>query len=252
MHHQTRRCQRQPMLVPTRTLGTCQSSQGTSSGNSRPALQRNPECKPGPSSTFGQFNGSPGEILISDLMESNAIIGAVFSLLHPDAFNRQVNAHQRIYKEHWRTSDSVLTNLAYQHWSSPFNGIAALCNRETPYHRDLSGGPMMHDFLSTFGRYDEGRFEVPVLRARFPYNPGTGVLIPGYLFEHGVARVEGERICLAGFIRPEVCRYAYGESQDGLWVDEGPPCVRWLSYHWGWDAPPLLRSMLEDERKSKL
>ena len=126
--------------------------------------KRNPACKPGPSATFGKFDGMGGHALITELMETNAIIGAVFSLLHPDSFNRQLNAHGRIYNKKCGTSDKQRTAEAYDLWTSPFNGIAMLCNRETPFHRDLSGSPLMFDFLSTFGVYEDGRFDIPLLR----------------------------------------------------------------------------------------
>ncbi|TEB37680.1 hypothetical protein FA13DRAFT_1705801 [Coprinellus micaceus] len=120
-----------------------------------------------------------------------------------------------------------------------------------PPIQDLSGGPFMYDFLSTFGWYDEGRFEVPALGARFPYNLGTGIFLPGYIFNHGAARVEGERICLAGFIRPEVGRYTYRNTEDEGWVDKGPPCYQWLTYHWGYDISPELQTILEECRRGE-
>ena len=63
---------------------------------------------------------------------------------------------------------------------------------------------MLLDLLATFGRYTQGRLEVPLLGARFVYNPSTALLFPGYLLEHGASSAEGERICMASFIRPNV------------------------------------------------
>lgn len=175
-------------------------------------------------------------------------MGAIFSLIHPDAFNRQINALERVYNQHCLTSDANRTRNAFANWSSPFNGLAVICNRSTPIHRDTSGGPLMFDFLATFGDYDEGRFEVPGLNARFVYNSGTGIVIAGHMFGHGASAVVGERICLAGFIRPEVCRYAYGRTEEEQWVDEGPPHSDWLAHHWRTSISPESKRRLREAR----
>ena len=43
----------------------------------------------------------------------------------------------------------------------------------------------MLDILSVFGDYSGGRLEVPILNARFMYNPKTAFVLPVYLVQHG-------------------------------------------------------------------
>lgn len=118
--------------------------------------------------------------------------------------------------------------LALAHWSTPFTGFALISNRETPFHRDTKGGKELYDLVASFGHYRGGRFQVPLFGSKFAYNPGSVFILPGFMFEHGASRVEGDRVCFASFFKPTV---GYGAKAD--YKEVGLPTARDLADGYG-------------------
>lgn len=98
--------------------------------------------------------------------------------------------------------DNVTQALKF--WTSPFSGISVISNRETPVHRDVNGRHPWYDILATFGQYSKGHLELPGLGYRLQYNPGTVVALAGKVVRHGVPRVQGNRVCMAYYMRNKV------------------------------------------------
>lgn len=89
-------------------------------------------------------------------------------------------------------------------WTSVFNGLSVISNRETPIHRDNNSQPEWYDMLVTLGSYSNGIMELPGVGLRLRYNAGTVVGLGGKMLSHGVAASEGDRICYAYYMRDAV------------------------------------------------
>ena len=89
-------------------------------------------------------------------------------------------------------------------WCNPFSGLALICNRKTPLHRDNNSRYCWYDILATLGTYGNLSIDIPAIGMKFSYKPGTMMAIAGRAFTHGVDMADGERICFAYFIRDKV------------------------------------------------
>ena len=159
-------------------------------------------------------------------VETNALIGALLYLVHPELFHQQMGVLEELYGGSLKVGKRALMEEAFEGWSSPFTGFALIANRESALHRDKNGGKLLLDLLAAFGRYTGGRLDVPLL-GRFAYNPGTGFVLPGHLFQHGASKTEGERICMANFIRPNIGYGVFGDR----YTEISPPKVDKLTQH---------------------
>lgn len=167
---------------------------------------------------------------IDDETSTMALLGALLSIIHPDLYDMQLEVLKRLNNNtsQVEVKHHDVMHAALDKWSSPFTGMAVISNRKTPFHRDMKGGKLLYDMVATFGAYKGGRFEVPLLGRRFVYNPGTVFVLPGYLFEHGASRVQGDRVCIAQFIKPNV---GYGVYRK--YIEISPPTVEHLSQKFG-------------------
>lgn len=108
-----------------------------------------------------------------------------------------------------------------QLWPSFFSGIEVITNRITPLHRDPQAAPPVYDFLVSAGTHKEAWLDLPDVRARVEYKPGTVIAVCGKVLRHGVAAWDGgERICLAHFIRDNVHNRLQLPRPD--WVSSAP------------------------------
>lgn len=159
----------------------------------------------------------------------------MLAIIHPDLFDQQLEILGRLASGGVRVANPDLMQQLFELWSTPFNAVAIISNRETELHRDLKGGRRLLDVLATFGNYTDGRFEVPLLGSRFIYTPGTCIALPGFVFEHGASRTNGDRICLASFIRPNV-----GDAALGEYRERSLPTLKEIySYH-GLELPEVI------------
>ncbi|KAJ3533264.1 hypothetical protein NMY22_g7403 [Coprinellus aureogranulatus] len=165
---------------------------------------------------------------LADEVDTNAIIGALLAIVHPELFEVQVDILGRLNNGEMTVKHQETMTKVLQHWSSPFTGFALISNRETPFHRDTQGGKLLYDVVATFGRYRRGRFAVPLFGSRFAYGPGTVFILPGFLFEHGASRVTGDRVCFANFFKPKV---GYALNPD--YREIPPPTLTALTERYG-------------------
>ncbi|TEB06402.1 hypothetical protein FA13DRAFT_1807111 [Coprinellus micaceus] len=168
-----------------------------------------------PSSILRQESG------IAFLQETHVaagIVGAMLSIIHPE-----------VYEAH-------LLVLLEMHWMR--NCLAdPEFTKATEFHRDNKGGGMLPDVLSMYGSYQRGRLEIPLLGARFVYNPGTNIVFPGYMMEHGASKMDGERVCIASFLRLNVGASLLDDEEMNPYreADLGPASADYLSkkHNWG-------------------
>ena len=103
-------------------------------------------------------------------------------------------------------SDPV-TKSAAALWPSSFNAISAIINRQTPHHRDTKTWKTWPDILTTFGNYRIADLELREVGLRLQYKAKTMVVICGSSVTHGVEASDGERVCMAFYMRSDVHDY---------------------------------------------
>ncbi|EAU83986.2 hypothetical protein CC1G_13133 [Coprinopsis cinerea okayama7 len=170
-----------------------------------------PKHKPMVSASIRRRDGKDGGIpFVRAMREAFSLIGAVLYVLNPSQYEQGVETWQKLAATNCEGSAPKCAELmagVLRIWASPFTVTQVISNRETPFHFDTLGNPNWYDCLLTVGRYGGGRLELKRVGRRFRYERGTMAFILSQVLEHGVAEVDGERICLASFMRPEVLKY---------------------------------------------
>jgi hypothetical protein len=164
--------------------------------------------------------------------ETGTLIGALLALIHPELFEQQVQVLEALAVGHTAQYNRPLMMKAFDHWATPFSAFALIANCETPTHRDGLGGKLLFDIVAAFRQYTQGRFEIPLLNAQFVYNSGTAIALPGAILEHSASKTDGERICIASFIKPNVGYGTLGEA----YREPGPPSIARLTEEFGMES----------------
>ena len=133
------------------------------------------------------------------MKECGALLSAILRVVHPALY-----AAGRMSLSRMSADSSIATAL--QTWPTVFNNVHIISNRASPFHRDTSGLPPWYDMLVTLGSYDWAELVLRNLRVQIRYKPGTIALICSLLLHHGVARVDGDRICYSWFMSEAVHR----------------------------------------------
>ncbi|KAA1479288.1 hypothetical protein DENSPDRAFT_789032 [Dentipellis sp. KUC8613] len=178
------------------------------------------ESDPGVTMTPGHLNLSPGwyqrghDVRNSDdlslsgltrrqwleaIQETNEIVAAILYVIHPELHRAGMSAMESLRKV---VDDPTVIDT----WSSPFNGVSVIVNRETPDHRDFHGRGDWYDILASIGTYPELYLELTTLGVKVDYPPGTVVPLLGKLLVHRVPRSLPDRVCYAWWFRDNVHR----------------------------------------------
>jgi hypothetical protein len=136
------------------------------------------------------------------IYHAEAIINCVGMLICPELFSiaskaiRKLKDGEALNKWH----DNVML------WPSFFSGLEVISNRKTLFHRDSQSAPPMYDFLLSAGRHTETWMDLPDIKTKLLYEPGTITAISGKVLRHGVIKWKDgeERLCIAHFIRDSV------------------------------------------------
>lgn len=141
---------------------------------------------------------------LSEVMIFSALMGGVLRIMHPDLYAAGIQALVELAgsPELVKEGNDVLPILAV--WSLPFSSYSIISNRKTPVHRDNSSRPAWYDMLVTLGAYEDGDLRLPGIGLTFDYRPGSVVALGGKLLKHEVPEVEGNRVCLAYYMRDKV------------------------------------------------
>lgn len=102
--------------------------------------------------------------------------------------------------------DQDKTKEVAERWQSVYTGIAVICNRKTPPHRDSKGRPEWFDTLASYADDKTApRFIVNDIGLDLEYSSGAVVGFCGSVLEHCVesGNVE-DRVCYAHFMRESV------------------------------------------------
>jgi hypothetical protein len=138
-----------------------------------------------------------GRAWLDDAWESIALLSVTLSITHPELYQCGRETLRRL-----QTNADLFNVLS--RWSSVFNGMSVISNRETPAHRDNNSRAEWYDILATIGPYKEAVLDLSNIGLRLQYNSGTLVHLGGRLLRHGVHRTEGDRVCLAFYMRDNV------------------------------------------------
>ena len=133
------------------------------------------------------------------IQETSLLLSSIVRIIHPNLFWMGLEAMKKM-------QDLEDLQEALELWTSIFNGVQVISNRETPIHRDFQSRPEWYDLLVTVGPYKDTVFELPGIGIRFAYNSSTVIGLSGKVLRHGVTETEGERICLAYYMRENVQR----------------------------------------------
>ena len=131
------------------------------------------------------------------MRQSSVLLSAIIRVIHPNLFDMGMQGMRLM------GSDANLEDVV-KLWYSIFNGAQVISNRETPVHRDNNSRSEWYDLLTTVGPYQEAILELPGVGLRFQYHSGTVVGLCGRVLSHGVSDADGERICLAYYMRENV------------------------------------------------
>lgn len=96
-------------------------------------------------------------------------------------------------------------------WTSIFNGCQVMSNRETPVHRDNNSAAAWYNLLCSVGPYQTADMELTNVGLTFQYNTGVVFAICGRILRHGVSATDGDRMCLAYYMRENV-QYRLGST----------------------------------------
>jgi hypothetical protein len=140
------------------------------------------------------MRSAEGSRWASATMETSALISAILLVCHPDLYHAGLQCLEQLPKE-------KLIMSALEVWSSVFNGISVISNRETPFHRDTQTRAEWYDILCTLGGDDDTVLELCELGIRLLYRSGTVTALSGQLLEHGVSATVAERLCYAYWMR---------------------------------------------------
>lgn len=135
------------------------------------------------------------------------LLGGILSIIHPELYYIGREAMTRLSSEPasggpWVAHEEVprLHDILTA-WGHPWTAVSVMVNRATPFHRDVNGRNPWMDLLVTIGEYQQGRLELPGLGVRLLYDPRTVVGLLGKVVRHGAGEVDGERACLAYYMR---------------------------------------------------
>ncbi|KIN95840.1 hypothetical protein M404DRAFT_33802 [Pisolithus tinctorius Marx 270] len=92
-------------------------------------------------------------------------------------------------------------------WNSVYSSMSVMVNRASPTHKDMNGRKVWLDTLLTIGNYPRLHFLVLELGIWLQYNPGTVIALAGSALIHQVDGIDGDRACLAYYMRENVHRY---------------------------------------------
>lgn len=165
------------------------------------------------SATLKSSNASAGGCDWLELnAETNALLAAAMAIMHPELYQAGTATMAALPDEANAAGVEEIAEVVGK-WDSVFNAVSVMINRQSPYHRDPNSPQQSFDLLATFGDYPDGWMVIPTIGKRFDYRPGTVMAFSGHLLRHGVNEVNGNRGCLAYYMRPAVMK----------WVGVKPP-----------------------------
>ena len=131
--------------------------------------------------------------------EIERFLNLALSIIHPELFECGLQILRKL-----RQLDD--TRQISRKWQSVYTGIAIICNRLTPSHRDSKGRLEWYDTLVSYsGCGTAPRLLIKDVGLDLEYSSGTVVSLCGTALEHEVQEWGvGDRVCYAHFMREMV------------------------------------------------
>lgn len=142
---------------------------------------------------------------LDDTSESFALMGALLSIVHPELYEIGREVLQKVADNPEMVKDGEDVLEVMRLWTTPFSGYGLISNCNTPLHRDNNSQGPWYDCLTTIGDYEiGGRLVLKNLGLELDYASGTMVFLLGKLVRHGVSNINGNRVCIAQYMRDNV------------------------------------------------
>jgi hypothetical protein len=142
---------------------------------------------------------------LEETSESFALMGALLSIVHPELYQigREVLKKVADSPDMVKDGEEVLEVLRL--WTTPFSGYGLISNCTTPFHRDNNSQGQWYDCLTTIGEYEKGaQLKLKNLGLDLDYPSGTMVFLLGKIVRHGTSEINGNRVCIAQYMRDKV------------------------------------------------
>jgi hypothetical protein len=142
---------------------------------------------------------------LEETSESFALMGAVLSIVHPELYEIGWEVLKKIANNPEMVKDGEDVLKVLRLWTTPFSGYGLISNCTTPLHRDNNSQGPWYDCLTTIGEYEPGaRLKLKNIGLELDYASGTMVFLLGKLVRHGTSEVNGDRVCIAQYMRDNV------------------------------------------------
>src|SRR5258705_11726362 len=106
-----------------------------------------------------EMRNPAGQESVSAVTETNELLGAVVSIMHPARFLTGIQCIKGIHESDDIAKRDNLNELL-EEWTSPFIAGSIINNRNTPLHRDNGALYSAMDTLLSVGTFQYGRFMV--------------------------------------------------------------------------------------------
>jgi hypothetical protein len=138
------------------------------------------------------------------MSETNCLVSAILKIIHPDLYIAGRECLLKLLEGPDCVEDPDNVKEIALLWSSVFNAMSVISNRSSPPHRDPKTRSEWYDILLTVGPYSVAWLDLPATGLRLLYKSGTFVAFSGKFLRHGVEPVDGERVCVAYYMRDNV------------------------------------------------
>ena len=156
---------------------------------------------------------------LKGMEDTSMLLGAIISIINPGVFETGKSFIQEMYRHPDRVAKRENLTALLESWTSPYTSASLMSNRDSPLHRDGSGGYSTMDLLLSIGNYCNGRFHVPGLGYDFMYTAGSVVGLVGRVLLHG-ATSSGERLCYAQWNKQNVLDSLHLPETEWINVDD--------------------------------
>jgi len=168
-----------------------------------------------------KFRTAAARDWVQQMEETCALLGGIVSIINPAQFESGIACIEAIRSHPAKVAKREYLEELLETWTSPYVAFSIMNNRDTPLHRDNKGGYRSMDLLTSVGNYINGRFSMPGLGIEFWYRPGSVIGIAGRVVRHG-ATAEGERLCIAQYMRENVLKAVNVSEPDWSRIPELP------------------------------
>ncbi|KAG1868408.1 hypothetical protein F4604DRAFT_1927265 [Suillus subluteus] len=153
------------------------------------------------------LKGDEGLSIITDMQHPGLVSSATLHVMHPRLYLASISTQVEL--GHWVAKQGLGDMYRFlQHWTSVYTGVAVMCNRHSPSHRDPKCPLEGFDILTCIGGYGHGVMHLDNLGIDLAYDPGVMVSYSGCLVRHGVWVAEGDRIVWSWFMHDSMHNYA--------------------------------------------